>query len=610
METEPKAADHQPAPPAADAEEKTLVKDEGDNPVSPQGQAEEEHEEGLVIGAGIDFADPNSPLAPLYMRTSHIVAAFFLAALFVVLSYWPGGVWYTDIWAHLKFGQYIVTEGKLPEHEKFSGKYAEDKPYINYQWLAQAGEYLLFDFGRSLAAAPQDTQDKNKPVEPEDLRLGAGAALLATSLAVARTLQFLLLMLAFRRLTNSMASAVGGAALVLFLSLFTSLFIVRPQMFGDLAFAGLLFLLSRPMLSWRAVAAGIVVMVLWANFHGSFAVGLTLLGLFWAGRALTLVVPGVGGTIQDAEAPALSLQERLRAWPRALFQDPQFCRLSVLLVGSLAGVMVNPHGPALLWYTWDLSQNANIQTLWEWQSHLDSPGGIVFLLSALALLPLLKYSPQRWTPTQLVLLAFFGIQTALHYRMLNWWAMVYPWVVLPHLLAVYQRYRPVPAGELAPPDLRKTILVAVVALVVIFCSPPVQLFMGKEASPGSAVVNRLTPLEVSKRLKEDPSLLPIFTSETLGDYLFWDLPSNPKEPTVFCYTHVHLFTPQHWQETLTVKFAQPGWKEIVNQRGIQSLAVEMSRYGDLIDQVEADKEHWQVIPLKETGIFFARRKKQ
>src|SRR4051812_47732423 len=37
------------------------------------------------IGAGIDFADPNSPLAPYYLRTSDVLAVGLLAALFFFL---------------------------------------------------------------------------------------------------------------------------------------------------------------------------------------------------------------------------------------------------------------------------------------------------------------------------------------------------------------------------------------------------------------------------------------------------------------------------------------------------------------------------------------------
>ena len=71
---------------------------EGNTATEPDGHGEEE----FVLGAGLDFADPNSRLAPLYLRTSGVVVAALLAVVFVLLSLAP--VWHTDVWAHLRFG--------------------------------------------------------------------------------------------------------------------------------------------------------------------------------------------------------------------------------------------------------------------------------------------------------------------------------------------------------------------------------------------------------------------------------------------------------------------------------------------------------------------------
>jgi hypothetical protein len=607
-------------------------------------KAEDKADEDVVIGAGFDFADPNSPLAPLYMHTRQVVAVSFLALLFLFFTYCS--VAYTDIWGHLKFGQYIIEEGRLPTEEMFSGDFAEKTPYINYQWAAQAGEYLVFDFGRSLGGDDPDQQ------------LYAGAALLSLSLAVVRTLQFLVLILAFRRLTGSLSFALVGACLALFLSVFASLQIVRPQMFGDLAFAVLLFLLSRPVLSRWALIGGPLLMVAWANFHGSFIIGLALIGVFWLGRALSLVWPFPQGDKAGPEtspAPPPSWQTRLRAWPWALVGDAQIRRLTLLLVVSLAGVMVlNPHGPALLVHVWKLSNHPNIIMMNEWLPlDLQSPGGVAFLASVVLAVGLLVWSPRQFTPTQLLLLVAFGVQTLLHLRVLNWWAMVFPWVVVPPLYALYRRYAtaagssaeparaPSAEGEEepseTPPDLRKTILTTVIILVVLSWSQPGQWLLGsvlgREVPLGPERLDPRTPVVVAEYMKEHPPIAPIFTpgwkattpmvvfmkehppiapiftSETLGDYLFWALPANPRRPTVFCYTHLHLFTTDHWQGCLKVKDGAAGWQKILDDHDIQYVAVERGRadYSDLIDRIEADKKHWEELERKQTSIFFARR---
>ncbi|HVS38939.1 MAG TPA: hypothetical protein VMS17_25500, partial [Gemmataceae bacterium] len=50
------------------------------------------------LGAGIDFTDPHSPLAPLYLRTSGVVACAVLSVVFVIASIVP--LWQSDVWGH------------------------------------------------------------------------------------------------------------------------------------------------------------------------------------------------------------------------------------------------------------------------------------------------------------------------------------------------------------------------------------------------------------------------------------------------------------------------------------------------------------------------------
>src|SRR5713226_5498997 len=93
-----------------------------------------------------------------YKLTSvHVAVAALLAFVFVVLSNSP--VWHNDVWGHLRFGEYIVREHRLPEHEMFSGDYADQKrPYFNLQWLAQAGSYLVYETGARLVGGDTDRQ--------------------------------------------------------------------------------------------------------------------------------------------------------------------------------------------------------------------------------------------------------------------------------------------------------------------------------------------------------------------------------------------------------------------------------------------------------------------
>jgi hypothetical protein len=540
-------------------------------------------DDDYVLGAGIDFADPHSPLAPLYGRYSLIVAAAMLGLLFAVISHFP--VWHTDVWAHLRFGEEIVRQRGLPAHENFAETFADkEAPYIHYQWLAQAGAYLVFDLGRTLAS------------DDADHRLGGGATFLAATHALILTLRFLVLTLAFWRLTKTLPFSLLGIALVLAMTFFNHLWILRPQILGEFGFALLLLVLSRPVLSRWALVLVPLLFVVWTNCHGSVLVGFVLLGVALAGQALEMILQGG------------SLRQRLSA----LIRDPQTRRLAAVTFLSLAGAaLLNPHGPWLFLYSWRLSNHPNIQFMEEWKPlPVKGLSGYVFLASVLILAPLLRWSPRRFTPAQVLLLAVFGLQSLAHARVLVWWIMVFAWVVVPHLQATGRRYLPRFLVETDTPDLKKTILAGLAAVALFLWSGPAVWLLWGDVPNGPKCVNGLTPLETSrfltKEYEEHPELPRcVFADETMGDFLVWDLRREPAV-RIFAYTHVHLLTPDHWLECMAVKSGDRNWQAILDRHQVQFLVVDKNLHENLVRQVRAASERWQVVSDK--PVFVARRK--
>ena len=105
--------------------------------------------EPMTVGAGIDFADPSSGLAAWYMRSSQVVAVAVLAAVFVLLCYVP--LWHTDIWGHLRFGQWIAANGALPQREPFTPFSDPEAAGARQGWGSQLLFYLVFRGGELLA---------------------------------------------------------------------------------------------------------------------------------------------------------------------------------------------------------------------------------------------------------------------------------------------------------------------------------------------------------------------------------------------------------------------------------------------------------------------------
>jgi hypothetical protein len=548
----------------------------------------------VQVGAGIDFTDPNSPLAPFYMRVTDVVAAAFLAIVFSLMTQ-AVPIHHTDVWAHLRFGEEIV-QGRWPQHEPFPESYADkEAPYIHYQWLVQAGGYLIYMAGHKLAAADSDHQ------------LAGGALLLTSVQALIVVLRLLLLYLAFKRLTNSPPIALVGIVLVTAMSSVVHLGIIRPQIVGELAFAAVLLALSRPVLSKRALIAVPLVFLVWANCHGSFPIGFVLLGTVFAGRVLQVLWDCRRGGVRAALTAAWS--------------DTGARRLALLLLLSVAATNINPHGPRLLIEGFKLSQNKNIADMEEWKSlpYAASPHYVVFA-SVLLLAWLLRASPRPLGVTAVLLLLGFGLQSVLHARYVVWWTMVFPWVIVPHLHAALERRRVSWLDDPSVPSFRKTALAVLMVLSLLCWSPLSWWLLYHQAPELKQRVVPQTPVEVARTLNslDHDKKRVVFASESEGDYLLWAI--RNADMKISCYTHVHLFTREHWEKCVIVKQAAPGWRDVLEKDfDADYLVLEYNEYEqeehlkngqrpgtfNLIDHVKKLPSVWHVI--EEKPVFFAER---
>ena len=59
-----------------------------------------------TLGAGINLADPNGPLAPYYASNAGMILALLLTLAGVIYAYQP--LWNTDIWGHVAYGRAIA----------------------------------------------------------------------------------------------------------------------------------------------------------------------------------------------------------------------------------------------------------------------------------------------------------------------------------------------------------------------------------------------------------------------------------------------------------------------------------------------------------------------
>jgi hypothetical protein len=219
-----------------------------------------------------------------------------------------------------------------------------------------------------------------------------------------------------------------------------------------------------------------------------------------------------------------------------------------------------------------------------------------------------------------------------HARYVVWWIMVYGWVIVPHLGAIADRW-PHRIGWLddrSVPSLRKAILAGALAILLLACSRPAVWLLFGVTPKAETRVTAVTPIHVLDRIAaidavNGPRPHVIFASETLGDYLLWDLGQHsfPEPVRLSCYTHVHLFTKEHWDQCLQVKNATRQWEQVLDRMGVDLLVLEDELYdqgqriqekkapgfSNLIDRVREASDRWQVLSKPDDPIFLAQRRR-
>jgi hypothetical protein len=496
------------------------------------------------------------------LHNGQVLAVALLAGLFVYFSFIP--LWHTDVWAHAKYGEWYCVHKSAPPVEPLSPFTDKQAPFANVAWLAQVTYYGLYEFGAASAGGDIES------------RLRGGAEALRSFHLLMLLGRFTFLLLALRRFGGSWTWACLGIVLY-FLALRGEVAVQRPQSFGVFFLAATLYALSAPSLSRRAMIALPIVFLLWANLHGTFVVGLAVLGLHGLGRII----------------------ERG-------YRDPEVRRL--FITGVLCGLatLVNPHGPMLYYHVLAFSGHPNLQTMREWfPMTLGNSQAYWMSLVLLAFVRLLggrKVGAAGW----LVALPF-ALWPWKQGRAILWWWAIAVWLLARLGPGLGDKFATLPSLPEGARTRSKTWLALFVCLIAAAFFPPIRTRnVDHTVAPG-------TPWRLAFELTADPTeagrWMPalhdalrehypggryrgaIFSSETQGDFLIWALP--PDLPALM-FTHAHVFTPQHWEAGRNVKMPNPGWQDFLARHRTNLIVVETETHPELADKLRNDPE-WIVV---------------
>ena len=502
-------------------------------------------------------------IPPEYQLTRRsVVLIALLGGLFALASYQP--LWHSDLWGHLSYGRWIWAHKSVPQVEPLM-PLAQGVRFIDTAWLSQLIGWGMFSkYGVSAGQF-----------------MYAGLITLAFSFVVG----------AVYRRTESLAAGLA-AFVTFFWGDYQQLMVIRPQLAGLACFCLVIVVATATVgkrWHWWAVP---LTFALWANLHGSFMVGLGLLGLMAIGRAFDVI----WRTGQVSAA----------------FRDGETRRLVLLTQLAAVAVLVNPYGIGLYGEVLAVTSNPNLADLFEWEPlSLRMNQGQAAAAITIALFLLYRLSPRRVTCGEVLSLIVFGLAMLWTSRMINWWSPLAAYYVGLHLAAVL--WKNFGRSEAIPARSGLNTVVAVGLSWIFFAFTPfgVTLLHGqpKDAKQRSQrfhkSVSLLTPLGVTTHLNEEPPVGQVYNTYEWGDFLTW---AGPKGMQVFLNSHAHLVPTEVWKDYLLISAAGGGWEQKLDQYSVNTVVVDVAQRGTLIKALKQKKDVWELTYEDGVGAVFRRHK--
>jgi hypothetical protein len=304
-------------------------------------------------------------IAHVRAKTVSLFSVFPAILLFGLLAMTARSATDPDLWWHLRTGQWMVENGRVPHADPFSFTRA-GHAWVAHEWLSEVAFYELWKHG--------------------------GTTALIVFSAIVTTAGFMLLYLRCpgKRYWAVAATVAGALASA-------PSWGVRPQMFTFTLASLLLWLIERGENRPRLLFYIPPLFLLWLNLHAGFALGPALLFAYGFGLLMETALGNM-------------------PWQQA---RPLLLRVALLLLACLALVPLNPSGAELYRYPLDTLRSPGMRSLiGEWFSPdfhqwLYRPLLLVWLL-LLTALALSRSRPKGRVLAPLLLTAFAALDAVRH----------------------------------------------------------------------------------------------------------------------------------------------------------------------------------------------------
>lgn len=466
-----------------------------------------------------------------------LVIVVTLCTIFLLTSF--NRLNHEDLWSHLSYGRWISETGDLPSSDPFVARMDRGESvnqFVNVPWLAQWSAYQLY-------------------------RIGGAEGLVLTHAALVTTGAGLLMFAIVVRGAGSAGAAVGGV--MMYLLLWPHVDTFRPQLWGIVAFPlvllgiRLLYRRRHPMFWLPGI------FLLWANLHVSFIVGLGMLGIF------AVACMGVVRRKTDPLETRLGLRA---CW--------------LFAICFIAGCC-NPAGPRLLVQVASAGGNLELESFFEWEPiMIKSIHGLLFVGSLLIICLVIWVGSKKFDRGEAVLLIVFGLFAMCSTKMLTWWCILWPGIVIPHLMNCWSRAEKMTEAPTYPPSSRATMrtFYALGCILIVLCWSPASraLISGQSLRIGQWTT-RDTPLYVAEQMRQRGLTGRIMSPLDWGGYLIWHT-QGAIQPMV--YSQVHLQQSKLRDDFLCISRGDSNWVQVVDQYDLDYLILSRKRNNTLRRDIE------------------------
>ncbi|MBN1221453.1 MAG: hypothetical protein JXM69_21210 [Anaerolineae bacterium] len=487
-----------------------------------------------------------------WLTTPRLLTAILFMAIFTMAVRVPAD---TDTWWHLRSGQYIVENQTIYTTDPFS--HTQTGREWMYPKLAQVLGYGLF--------------------------AGTGWMGVSLGLAALVTVAFALV---WRVTPGNLYLRVFATILGVLTSALT--WVARPQMIS-FALAGLVLLLLEryKRAGSRWIYSLPIIVILWVNMHGGYAIAFMLVGAYLVGETLNRLTRPRADTV-DRPDPALS-------W-----------RQLGLLVGiaavSFIAVAINPHGWQMWLYPFQtVGIGALRDFIQEWRSpdfhaSMTWPFVIMLLLMVVAMGSASRYVD--WT--DLALVSLWTVWSLFAVRNVGLFGLLTVPVLARYADAAAGAYLPVPGKSLTR---RQPALIYLNWLLLAAVMLAATLQIGSALWPLATTEpgQENLPVAAVQFIRENRPPGPMFNSYNWGGYLIYKLwPDYP----VYIDGRTDLYDNAFIRRYLNVMLAGEGWEQTLAEDGVNLVIIEK---GSVLAKFLKRQPGWQEIYGDEIAVIYVRK---